>query len=189
MAGVMKIKIISCWFATSYGDYTNGLRGALERRLGGDVGIIASNCGCGDAMEVRRQFMNRRCEYFEGAHVHYYKSTNPVKRWIRLQARQLTYRQRAKGYVKRSGDATVLHFQQILNAYGSLTVFKWLAMPSTAARVVTVHELDEYQLDFPKSNVQYNRADRIIVHTHEMKRTLSSFGVDEGRIDVVEHGV
>jgi hypothetical protein len=44
----MNVKIISCWFATSYGAYTDGLRRALERRLGGEVGIIATNCGCSE---------------------------------------------------------------------------------------------------------------------------------------------
>ncbi len=185
----MKVKIISCWFATSYGDYTDGLRGALERCLGTEVGIIASNCGCGDPVEVNRQFMNRRCDYFELPHIHYYRSVNPLKRWLRIKGAQLMQRERARRYQKRTGDATVLHFQQILNALGSVALFNWLSLPSNAARVVTVHELDMYQQDFPESNLQYNLADRIIVHTNELKQSLISLGVDDERIDVVEHGV
>jgi glycosyltransferase involved in cell wall biosynthesis len=185
----MKVKIISCWFVNSYGTYTDGLRKGLERRLGTEVGIIASNCGCGEPAEVNRQFMDNRCDFFEFPNISYYKSTSPVKYWLRTKARYLIYRERAKRYLKRSGDAEVLHFQQILNATGSVTVFNWLSMPSRAARVVTVHELDPYQENFPKSNLSYNKADRIIVHTDEMKNSLVSLGVVGERIDVVLHGV
>ena len=185
----MKVKLISCWFATSYGDYTNGLRSALERCLGNEVGVIATNCGCGDSAEINRQFMNSRCDYFELPQINYYKSVNPVKRWLRLKGCQLLHRERAKQYMKRTGDADVLHFQQILYATGSVPLFNWLSMPSKAARVVTVHELDPYQRDYPEANLQYNLADRVIVHTHELKQSLISLGVDSERIDIVEHGV
>ncbi|MGD0899532.1 MAG: glycosyltransferase family 4 protein [Thermoguttaceae bacterium] len=185
----MNVKIISCWFATSYGAYTDGLRRALERRLGCEVGIIATNCGCDDPMAVQRRFQDRRCEYFELPNVRFHKSTSPLKYWLRTQARSLVCRERARQFHRRDGAAEVLHFQQILNATGSATVFHWLRMPSRAARVVTVHELDPYQLDFPESNLQYNRADRIIVHFQELKDSLCGLGVDGRRIDVVQHGV
>ena len=185
----MKLKIISCWFTTSYGAYTDGLRRALERQLGTEVGVIASNCGCGDPEEVHRRFQDQRCEYFEFPHVRYFKSANLLKYWLRTQARQLIYMQRAKRYLGLGADADVVHFQQTLNAYGSVAVFNWLRPPSAAARVVTVHELDPHQTDFPQSNLAYNRADRIIVHTAAMKKQLTGLGVDGERIDVVEHGV
>jgi glycosyltransferase involved in cell wall biosynthesis len=185
----MNVKIISCWFATSYGAYTDGLRRALERRLGSEVGVIATNCGCDDPMAVHKQFQDGRCEYFESPNVRFHKSANPLKYWLRTQARNLACWERARQFHRRDGAADVLHFQQILNATGSVTVFHWLRMPSRAARVVTVHELDPYQLDFPASNLQYNRADRIIVHFQELKDSLCRLGVDGQKIDVVRHGV
>lgn len=185
----MKIKFISCWFATSYGAYTDALRQALERRLGTEVGVISSNCGCGEPMEVQRKFQDQRCDYFDYPHVHYFKSANPLKYWLRNLMRQVVYRERAKKYLERAGDAQVLHLQQTLNAYGSVTTFNWLRLPAHAARVITVHELDPYQLDFPQSNLMYNRADRIIVHAGELKNALVRYGVDGERIDIVEHGV
>jgi alpha-1,3-rhamnosyl/mannosyltransferase len=184
----MKIKFISCWFATSYGAYTDALRQALERKLETEVGVISSNCGCGDPVGERREFQDNRCEYFEAPHVLYYKSSNPLKYRIRNLLRQINYRQRAKTYLSHSDDADILHMQQTLNAYGSVATFNWLRLPGRAARVVTVHELDPYQLDFPKSNLTYNRADRIIVHTQEMKDKLTDYGVSPRRIDVISHG-
>jgi glycosyltransferase involved in cell wall biosynthesis len=184
----MNVKMISCWYATSYGAYTDALRQALERRVGAEVGVVATNCGCGDPVAVNKTFQDRRCEYFEQPHVPYFKSTNPLKFFLRNTARQAMYWWRARGFHDRDGNADVLHFQQILNALGSVTVFHWLRMPAKAARVVTVHELDEYQREYPASNLTYNQADRVIVFCQEMKQSLVDLGVRADLIDVIEHG-
>jgi glycosyltransferase involved in cell wall biosynthesis len=81
-----------------------------------------------------------------------------------------------------------VHLQQILNAYGSSVVFHWLNQPSKAARVVTIHELDAHQIEFPERNRIYNKADGIIVHCQEMKRALVDLKVRADRIHVVLHG-
>ena len=185
----MKISIISCWFATSYGAYSNGLRKALEAHLGDEVNVVASNCGCGDPIEVRREFEDHRCNFFEQLHIHYWRSKNPLKRWLRLHAAKLSYRKRARKYIQRSGPVDVMHFMQTLNAYGSVSAFNWLTLPTTAARVITVNELDSYQTDYPEANLAYNKADRIFVHTHNMKEKLVSLGVEADLIEVIEHGV
>ncbi len=184
----MNVKILSCWFRTSYGTYADGLRRGLERR-GDGVGIISSNCGCGDPMETNRVFMDDRHRFVELPNVPYWKMKMPTSQVVLDGARHLVYRERARRYLKQSGDADVLHFQQTLNAFGSMTVFKWLAMPSLAARVVTVHELDPYQIAHPDMSAGYNKADGVIVHTEEMRSELCRLGVDGDRVDVVPHGV
>jgi glycosyltransferase involved in cell wall biosynthesis len=185
----MKVKILSCFFTTSYGTYTDGLRRALGRRLGQEVGVIASNCGCGDPMELNRIFMDGQREFIEFVNVPYYKKSNAAKQWLMVQARQTVYRERARRYHKLDGDADVLHFQQILNAFGSVTAFNWLNMPCAAARVITIHEFDPHQLDHPEISVGYNKADGIIVHTEKMRGELVSAGVRANLIDVVQHGI
>lgn len=185
----MNVKILSCWFKTSYGTYTDGLRRALERRLGCEVGVIASNCGCGDPMEVDRKFVDSRCEFVELINVPYYRKSTAAKEWLMVQARQLVYRERARRYLKLTGDADVLHFQQILNAFGSVTVFNWLDKPCPAARVVTVHELDPYQQQHPELGLKYNKADGVIVHTLGMRDKLVSLGVEAKRIEIMQHGI
>ena len=111
-----------------------------------------------------------------------------MKYFLRNTARQAIYWWRARGFHEQSGNADVLHFQQILNALGSVTVFHWLRMPSRAARVVTVHELDEHQRESPASNLTYNQANRIIVFCQEMKQSLVDYGVRAELVDVIEHG-
>jgi len=95
---------------------------------------------------------------------------------------------RGKRYASMSKNAEVVHFQQILNAYGSQVVFSWLQQPSNARRIVTIHELDVDQLKNPKRNELYNLADGIIVHCEEMKQHLIRLGVQQERIHIVLHG-
>jgi glycosyltransferase involved in cell wall biosynthesis len=140
-------------------------------------------------MEVGRKFMDLRREFVEFVNLPYYNKSNAAKEWLMVQARQVVYRERARRYLKLTGDAEVLHFQQILNAFGSVTVFNWLDMPCTAARVVTVHELDPYQQQHPELGLNYNKADGIIVHTDGMRDVLVSLGVHASRIEVVQHGI
>jgi glycosyltransferase involved in cell wall biosynthesis len=185
---ISSVKFLSCWFATSYGDYTDALRHGLERVGGLRTGVIASNCGCGDAVAEARIFKDDSADYFEVPHVTYFNSANPVKRWLRHQGGHLLQQRRARGYQARSGDADVLHFQQTLGAYGSMALFAWLRLPTRAARVVTVHELDPHQRDHPEENRHYDLADRIIVHTGELRDEMAALGIDRTRIDVVLHG-
>lgn len=184
----MRITLICCPFQTSYGWYADSLKKAIERKAGRSVQWIASNCGCGDPIEVGRQFQTRECAYFELPHVAEYQSKTAWKRWLRVRVRHISYLLRAKRYWKLSKEAELVHFQQILNAYGSSVVFHWLNQRSTAARVVTIHELDAYQMQFPEKNRIYNEADAIIVHCNELKEKLVGLKVEPDKIHVILQG-
>jgi glycosyltransferase involved in cell wall biosynthesis len=185
----VNVKIVSCWFATSYGTYTDGLRRGLERRLGREVGIIASNCGCGDPMEVSRKFVDQRCSFIEFPNVPYATMSSRPKQLVLDTVRKAAYCERARRYMKETGDADVVHFQQILNAFGSITAAAWLDLPCKAARVVTVHELDPYQQKHPELSTKYAKADALVVHTDEMRAELIALGAWRERVHVVQHGV
>ena len=184
----MKVQILACWFATSYGAYTNFLRAALEKKIG-EVGLLASNCGCGDPAELNREFVNDRCEFVELGQLMYFKDANPVKAAVRTAVRGALSWERARRYMARTHGAEVLHFQQTLNAFGFSVVSSWLNKPTTAKRIVTIHELDPQQRDFPELNAVYNRADHLIVLFEEMKQELVRLGLAAERISVVPHGV
>jgi glycosyltransferase involved in cell wall biosynthesis len=185
----VKVTLVTCWFANSYGLYSSALRRALESRVGGEVDVVASNCGCHDPSEIKREFQDARCDFFVLPNLGYWKSENQVKYRLRNAARQVLYRTRAKRYLTHARGTEVMHFQQTLNATGFATLFNWLQLPSDAARVVTVHELDPQQLDQPERNEAYNLADRVIVHTEEMKADLVKLGVHAELIDVIPQGV
>jgi glycosyltransferase involved in cell wall biosynthesis len=186
----MRRTIICCPFKTSFGSYASSLKEAIEKKTGDTMQWVGSNCGCGDPIEVGKQFqiIKTSCEYFEMPIVMDYPADKSWKRPLRSAVRSVLLHARAKRYAKMSKNAEVVHFQQILNAYGSTAVFSWLQRPSSARRFVTIHELDAEQLEAPEKNKTYNLADGIIVHCEEMKQQLVRLGVQSEKIHVVLHG-
>jgi len=184
----MQMTIICCPFKTSYGSYASSLMAAIERKTGSKVSWVASNCGCGDPVEMSRNFQAQKCDYFEMPIIGDYRSKSAWKQRLRGKARNATLYFRAKKFAKLSKAAEIVHFQQILNAYGSNVVFHWLRQPSHAIRIVTVHELDRDQLEFPERNRIYELADGIIVHCEEMRKHLIELRVPEEKVHVVLQG-
>ena len=187
----MNITMIGCPFKTSYGIYADLLRSAIENKTGSKIQWLASNCGCGDPVEKSKIFQIQGCDYFEQPHIlnfAYTPERKLWKHWLRTRASHLSYALRSRKYSKLSGDAELVHFQQILNAYGFSAVYHWLNLPSKAARVVTVHELDPYQREFPSKCAVYNKADAIHVHCEELKQELVKRYVQPEKIHVVLEG-
>jgi len=186
----MKIALIGCPFRTTYGGYISSLRAGLERTAGSPVQWVASNCGCDDPIEVARRFQVQDCDYFEmpakigGLNIVRY-SPNPLKRGLKFGIRYASNYLRAGRYVGLAAAADVIHFQQTLCAYGSDVACHFLRRRSAAARVITLHELDPEQSDFPARNQTYNLADALIVHDSLMKEKLVSTGVAANLVNVV----
>ncbi len=184
----MQVTLIGCPFKTSYGPATESLKKALEKRTGRAVEWVASNCGCGDDAELNRDFQMAGCKYFEMLTIPGSESRARWKNWLKLRARKFFYYFRARRYRKLSAGAEVVHFQQTLNAYGSIVLFHWLNLPSRAARVITILEFDREQLQRPDGNRSYNKADAIIVPQASMKDQLVGLGVDPNKIEIVVCG-
>ena len=184
----MTMSMICCPFKTSFGFYASSLKAEIEKKTGSSMQWVGSNCGCGDPIEVNREFQAKQCSYFDMPILVDFRSKKAWKRRVRGAARSVILYLRAKKYAALSQKAEVVHFQQILNAYGSKAVFHWLHRPSNAIRIVTVHELDGDQLEFPETNKTYNQADGVIVHCEDMKQQLIRLNVQENKIHVVLHG-
>lgn len=110
------------------------------------------------------------------------------KRWLRLTVRHGSYYFRARQYFSLCRGSELVHFQQILNAFGSSAVFHWLSRPTGFAKVVTIHEFDFYQQLFANQNGIYNLADALIVHCEQMKQKLLELRIPEEKIHVVLQG-
>jgi glycosyltransferase involved in cell wall biosynthesis len=184
--------MISCFMKTTYGAYTDSLRRALEPLLGEKVDVISSNCGCGDPHAKHRVRYGLGCRYFEFPNVSFRAwddgQSVAYKYRGRLILGKAAYWSRAQIYASMSRDADIVHFQQVLGAFGSRSVFNWLKTNPKMTKVVTVHELDPYQLEFPALNRIYNRADQIIVLFSDMKDRLVGLGVDPDRISIIHYG-
>jgi len=184
----MRMSMIGCPFKTSFGWYANSLKAAIEAKSGGTVQWIASNCGCGDPVETNRIFETEHCEYFHMPMPSDFRSGASWRRKFRGAARSAMVYARARRYSSMLDHPDVVHFHQVLNAYGSKAVFSWLRMPTTAATVVTVHELDAEQLERPEMNLVYNRANGIIVLFEELRQHLIRLNVQPEKIRVILHG-
>ena len=188
----MRVAMVSCFMKTSYGAYTNSLCRAIGPIIGRDVDIISSNCGCGDYHAKNRILYGPGCRFFEFPHVPFSPQQPPGLAMYKYRGRlvlgDLAYWGRAQVYSHLSKDADVAHFQQVLGAFGSQAVFHWIRTSPKVRKVVTVHELDPYQLAFGHKNSTYNKADRIIVLFDDMKDRLVSLGVQSHRIKVVHYG-
>ena len=184
----MQVSLICCPFSTSYGEYGSSLKSAIERKAGSRVQWVGSNCGCGDAAAVNRRFITTQCEYFEMPLAASGRSPTAWKRVARDIVRPVVVRYRAKRYAELSKEAEVVHFQQILNAYGWKVVLNWLGQPSSATRIITVHELDADQRESPAESEAYNRADALIVHCEALRQELIGLKVRPEIIHVVLHG-
>ena len=184
----MQMTLICCPFNTSYGAYARSLKSAIERETGDTVQWVGSNCGCGDPIEVGRQFITDQCDYFEMPIPADTRSKSAWKREARSAARTVALYFRAKRYAELSRGAELVHFQQVLNATGSKAVFRWLKQPSRATRIVTVHELDPEQLGSPEGSEAYNRADALIVHCEAMRQQLIGLNVRPEKVHVVLYG-
>ena len=184
----MHVTLICCPFKTSFGAYGSALKFAIEAKTGSTVQWVASNCGCGDSMEAGRHFEATECDYFDMPMPNDFRSSTAWKRQVRGTARDLVVYFRARRYCSMVKEPDVVHFQQVLNAYGSKAVFAWLKRCTNAAKVVTVHELDSDQLEHPETNRTYNLADAILVHCDDMKQHMILLGVEAERIHIVLHG-
>jgi glycosyltransferase involved in cell wall biosynthesis len=185
--------MIGCPFRTTYGAYISALRSGLERAAGSSVQWVATNCGCGDRSELARDFQVQDCDYFEtrtriGNFDVIGYSNSPIKRALKSPIRNAGNRYRVSRYAELGRGSDVVHMQQILHAYGSDVAFRLLRKDLDSARVITVHELDPQQVDFPESNKTYNLADAVIVHDSLMKKKLVSLGVEADLVHVVCHG-
>jgi glycosyltransferase involved in cell wall biosynthesis len=192
-AQAINIALVGCPFRTTYGRYITSLRAGLARATGAPVRWVATNCGCGDPVEIARDFEVRDSDYFETIStiarqniVGY--SRDPLKRALKSGIRSAGNRLRAARFAELASDADLIHMQQTLGAFGSDVAFRLLRQPIRAARVITLHELDPEQTDLPERNTTYNLADALIVHDSLMKARLVALGVEADRLHVVRCG-
>ena len=186
----MKITMLSCWQNRYYADYTRHLRQALESKTGQEINIITTNCGCAPPYRLSKEtLIDQRCDLFNMPTIPDYKSKKKWKYYLRRLGRKAIAYFRARKFADKMKSADIVHFQQVLNAFGSLSVFQFLNYAgNTPKKVVTIHEIDSFQNEFKNLNATYNRADKIIVHFEELKQYLVENGVIAEKIEIIHNG-
>jgi len=182
--------MLSCWQNRYYADYTRHLRQALESKTGQEINIITTNCGCAPPYRLSKEtLIDQRCDLFNMPTIPDYKSKKKWKYYLRRLGRKAIAYFRARKFADKMKSADIVHFQQVLNAFGSLSVFQFLNYAgNTPKKVVTIHEIDSFQNEFKNLNATYNRADKIIVHFEELKQYLVENGVIAEKIEIIHNG-
>lgn len=94
-------------------------------------------------------------------------------------------------------DFPLLNYQQTQGSFGFLPLMSFLTFPTTAKRVVTIHEIDAIQSHLKLKNLKlntialnkiYNKADQIIVQNSAMLESIVELGVCLEKISVIPHG-
>ncbi len=185
----MKVAMIGCWYNKKvYGYYTSNLKNAIEENSDASVKVITSNCSCYSGLEgnfLDGDFDLVRLRHFEENR---WPSNNKWKFYARTNLRKILEATRGVVFLQKSKDCEIIHMQQVLRAFGFRSVSSFLRIPTSAKRIITVHELEPFQKLNKKVNRVYNKADVIIVHTENMKRELTNLGVDDSKIKVIYYG-
>jgi len=186
----MKVGLITCWYKHQiYSNYSRELRKHLQK-LGVDVKVIASECGCGLSHQEKQRNLIEKPDIF-------LRTKYPVIGNNFSDLRRKVSFKLALGYNFKRGieihsvcpDCDVLHFQQVNDSFGAESLTTFLARPSKTKKVVTVHELDHFQLHYRKLNRLYNKAHRVFVHSNYMKTQLMALGVEKEKLQIIPFGV
>ncbi len=186
----MKVGLITCWFEHQiFSHYARELRDHLQA-LGVEVKIIASECGCGMSHQAKRTRILEKPDFF-------LKTPYPViKHTFSERRKALAFKLALAANLVRGielnkacSDCDILHFQQVNDGFGAETLFSFLKVPNKIRKIVTVHELDPFQLHFVKLNALYNKAHRVFVYSSYMKEKIMALGVEEEKLQVMPLGV
>lgn len=189
---------IGCWYKNDmYSHNCSNLVDAL-RGQGMQVDVITSNCRCFSTAQkfaiAKDELINPQCSPVAIPHA----PKNPgmkhgrLKRFAVKVLRLDLILATARGflYYKRSRRADVIHFDQVLEAFGCIPLFILVVLASWFHKrvVVTVHEIDPFQREHKRSNQLYDRCAEVLVYSENMKQELVSLGVSAEKIKVIRYG-
>ncbi|MGA8043614.1 MAG: glycosyltransferase [Terracidiphilus sp.] len=192
-----RIAYIGCWYNRDM--YSHNCSNLVEslRRCGANIDVVTSNCRCFSSATKFDisvdELINQHCAGVAIPHA----PANPGRKHGRMKflaVRMLRidlWLAIARGflYYRKSSFARTVHYDQVLEAFGvvPLYVLAMLASLSHKRLFVTVHEVDPFQRRHAWVNKLYDRCERVIVYSEDMKRGLIGLGVKPERITVTKY--
>jgi hypothetical protein len=84
----------------------------------------------------------------------------------------------------------VIHFDQGLEAFGCIPLFILIYLASRSGKrvVVTVHEIDPFQLSHKRFNRLYDKSAEVLVYSENMKQQIVALGAAAENIKVIRYG-
>jgi glycosyltransferase involved in cell wall biosynthesis len=196
----MEICMIGCWYRDDmYSHHFHNLIEGITTGSDLSVRMISSNCNCFSSRRrfsiTRSEILNENCTIVKipyipieprkarGKFIYY------ALKWSRLN--YLLETVRGISFFRKTKGCTLIHFDQVLKSFGFVSFISLLILSNIFKKnvIVNVHEIDPIQEKHKKLNKYYNLADRVIVFSVDMKKTLSELGVSTEKIEVVPYCV
>lgn len=193
-----KLAYIGCWYKKDmYSHNCSNLVDSL-RAAGTDVEVITSNCRCYSSASrfaiAKDELINENCSAIAIPHAPHDPGLKHGRlaylavKLLRLDLILAT----ARGflYYRRSRKADVIHFDQVLEAFGFIPFFIVVTLSRWFGRrvVVTVHEIDLFQKKHPSFNRCYRHCAEIFAFSENMKKQMVALGAPADKIKVIRYG-
>jgi len=194
----VRMAYVGCWYKNDmYSHNCSNLVDSL-RRTGMHIDVVTSNCRCFSTAQKfaidKDELINQQCSPIAIPHA----PREPGKKHgllkylavkvLRLDLILAT----ARGflYYKHARRADVIHFDQVLEAFGCIPLFVLIVLAGWFDKrvVVTVHEIDPFQREHKWLNRLYETAAEVLVYSENMKQHLVELGVAAPKIKVIRYG-
>ncbi|HEV2208390.1 MAG TPA: glycosyltransferase family 4 protein [Verrucomicrobiae bacterium] len=193
------VQFIGCLYKFDmYSHNCSNLAQAMSHASQANVQVTTSNCNCfstGQKYGIdQSELIDRRCSAVKLP----YAPPDPSRKYgafkywvVKLLALHFFLEiLRGALFFWHTRKARVVHFDQVLKAFGFLSFFVlvWLRRATGKAVVVSVHEVDPLQRRHPRLNRVYNRCARVVVFSVDMKEQLQQLGVRPEKITIIHAG-
>lgn len=194
----VRMAYIGCWYKNDmYSHNCSGLVDSL-RDAGMKVDVITSNCRCFSSAQgfsmSKEELINQNCSAVTLPHA----PRNPgrshgLAKQLAVKLLRLDFWLaivRGCLFYKRARRADVIHFDQVLEAFGCVPFFVLLILAGITRKqvVVTVHEIDPFQRTHKRLNRMYGRCAEALVYSENMKQQLVALGAPSDKVHVIKYG-
>lgn len=184
----MKVGMITCWYKNlSTANYSYNLCTALSKKV--NLKVISSHCACIRYFADKKNAFQSKCEIVSfPPYIYVLKAEDIPKvfRFISRFAMMILEFLRGISYLSKCKDVDIIHYQQTAAyPFGMVPLSIILLIPAKKIRVVTVHRTGLFSGLLSRF---YRKADKVIVHSSDMKEKLKHFSVPESKIAIVPHG-
>jgi glycosyltransferase involved in cell wall biosynthesis len=189
---------IGCWYKDDM--YSHNCSNFVEslRHAGMEVDVITSNCRCFSSAQsfavTKSELINENCSAVAIPHAprepgtKHGKLKRLVVRVFRLDFGLAIVR--GFLYYQRTRQADVIHFDQVLEAFGCIPLFILVLLAGITKKrvVVAVHEIDPFQRKHQWVNRLYNKCAEVLVYSEHMKQQLVDLGASPDKIKTIKYG-
>jgi len=197
-SGRVRMAYIGCWYKNDmYSHNCSGLVDSL-RGSGMNIDVITSNCRCFSSAQKfsisKDELINQNCVAVTLPHAPRSPGrSHGVAKQLAVKVLRLDLWLailRGVFFYSRARRADVIHFDQVLEAFGCVPFVVLLILASITGKrvVVTVHEIDPIQREHKGLNRLYSRCAEVLAYSENMRQQLVALGVPSDKVHVIKYG-